>query len=200
MKNAYTGIGSVETPPHALGLMCQIAAGLASRGLVLRSGGDEGAEGAFEDGAADGNGLVELYVPWRDFNGCLDGHDVTRSIHYSKACGIAAEFHPAWGSLKQGPRKRMAAYVFKVLGQDLQSPSRFVVCWALNPKFDIQKRISDVSGGAGVAVRLAYDMNIPVFHLDIHDHIKRIDHLCGTNFSSSYGMQKSLDPFAASLF
>lgn len=62
---AYAGIGSRRTPPEVLGRMRRVAERLDARGYTLRSGGADGADSAFADGATD----KEIFLPWRGFNG-----------------------------------------------------------------------------------------------------------------------------------
>jgi predicted Rossmann fold nucleotide-binding protein DprA/Smf involved in DNA uptake len=50
MNPKYAGIGSRSTPPETLPLIESIAARLAEKGWVLRSGGADGADSAFEKG------------------------------------------------------------------------------------------------------------------------------------------------------
>lgn len=68
----YTGIGSRETPYEIQDLMKRIAFKLAENGWLLRSGGAEGADTAFENGWWDWRltqdacslvGRYECYVP-----------------------------------------------------------------------------------------------------------------------------------------
>ena len=64
---AYTGIGSRRTPTPIRELMSAVAARLAVDGWTLRSGGDAGADQAFQAGAAQARGAIELYLPWPTF-------------------------------------------------------------------------------------------------------------------------------------
>lgn len=57
----YTGIGSRNTPPDILDIMFRLAGKLASEGYVLRSGGAQGADDAFEQGAADSTEIYYAY-------------------------------------------------------------------------------------------------------------------------------------------
>ncbi len=62
----YTGIGSRETPTGIMNLMTDTACYLSRKGVVLRSGGADGADSSFEKGAS--TGLKEIYLPWKYFN------------------------------------------------------------------------------------------------------------------------------------
>ena len=64
----YTGIGSRTTPEHILKLMTKIGKYLALNGYVLRSGGANGADTAFEIGCDEGKGVKEIFIPPFNFN------------------------------------------------------------------------------------------------------------------------------------
>jgi predicted Rossmann fold nucleotide-binding protein DprA/Smf involved in DNA uptake len=50
LKRYYTGIGNRSTPTALLPVLTKISQILANKGLILRSGGAEGADEAFEQG------------------------------------------------------------------------------------------------------------------------------------------------------
>ena len=164
----YAGIGSRETPAHHLKAMRTWGHELAGRGWVLRSGAADGADSAFEAGAIEGGGDTEIMLPWDGFNGHLTGTSVDRFAAYGRAIRLASQFHPGWSRLTSGPRSLMARNVFQILGRDLRSPVDFVLCWGRRPVYTPDGRIVDVSGGTGLAVRLAASLQIPVCHLDYH--------------------------------
>lgn len=172
MTRFYTGIGSRETPLEYLDLMTKLAQKLASEGWILRSGGADGADTGFENGAP--NDRRAIYLPWSGFNGREHGVQPSRFNNHAQAENIASRFHPAWDRLTRGPRALMARNVYQLLGDDLQTPSRMVICWAPNPKFDNDGRVIDVKGGTGLAVRLAVEYNVPVYHLGVQDHMDRL--------------------------
>jgi hypothetical protein len=123
----YAGIGSRSAPADVLALMRRIAAALAHRGHVLRTGGAPGADSAFEAGARDARGLLGMYLPWRGFEQRTDRvilHEPT-----TQAYEFAPRFHPAWSGLRRGPRALIARNVHQVLGSTCDRPVRFVLCW-----------------------------------------------------------------------
>jgi hypothetical protein len=148
---SYAGIGSRKTPAEHLNLMRILGTTLASEGWVLRSGAAGGADAAFEQGCDLAGGAKEIYLPWRGFN----AHPSCLAPSY-EAEEMAAKFHPAWGSCSQGARKLHARNCHQVLGQNLDSPVEFVVCWTPN---------ASGSGGTGQAIRVARHYGIPVFDL-----------------------------------
>ena len=149
--NCYAGIGSRETPESVLGIFKNIATYLANRGFILRSGGAKGSDSAFEYGCDKVNGLKEIYLPWKGFEGSNSNLIVEEG---EKAYEIAKKFHPYWHNLSQGARKLQARNSHQVLGEDLNTPSKFIICWTKN---------GSGSGGTGQAVRIAKHYNIPVF-------------------------------------
>lgn len=152
----YAGVGSRRTPDDVLREMYDLACILSIRGWVLRSGGADGADEAFERGANE----KEIYLPWPRFNG-----------NPSRLCRVSAEaieeslkFHPTPDILNDASRKFMGRNLYQVLGQDLRTPCRFVVCWtpfSTEAAFDPKKWI----GGTGQAIRIAGHRNIPIYNL-----------------------------------
>lgn len=159
-KLVYTGIGSRRTPEAICWKMCRLAEKLAERGYVLRSGGAEGADEAFECGVATNWQMKEIYLPWPKFN---DNPSPLFNLHnQADAAEIAKSLHPAWDRLSLGARKLHTRNVYQVLGADLNSPSRFVVCWTSD---GAETETSSSTGGTGGAIRLAVLHKIPVVNL-----------------------------------
>lgn len=151
--NYYTGIGSRKTPSTVLEKMMDIAKNLAFHGWTLRSGHADGADKAFELGA----GLYpkEIYLPWAGFGGSDSEFHLGNFIEViqQQAMDLAAEFHPAWNRCSRGARLLHTRNVFQILGQDLATRSKFVICW------------SPGSGGTEQALRIAAHYNVPVLNL-----------------------------------
>lgn len=146
----YAGIGSQETPADVCDLMTRAAAFLAGEGWVLRSGHAKGADQAFETGC-DGKG--EIWLPWRGFAGSSSPLVVAPD---GPAMEMAARYHPAWPRLKHSHRLLHARNCHQVLGADLQTPVRFVMCWTRDGK---------ATGGTGQAMRIAQDLGIRIINL-----------------------------------
>lgn len=178
VTRAYAGIGSRKTPPAALEMMRMIARQLAHEGYHLRSGGADGADSKFAQGAREAGGDRTIYLPWPGFNEVVDENAVAfdRLPGAAKAMQVAARFHPNWAGLHRRPavRKLMARNVMQVLGEDCMSLSRFVICWAEDSEFDRRGQLCNVAGGTGQAVRIAYGHGIPVFNLALPGHEARI--------------------------
>lgn len=147
----YTGIGSRQTPEEIQWQMMHIAEDLAALGFILRSGGADGADTAFEIGCDRKNGTKEIYLPWEGFN-----HRKGLVLNEYAAEKMASMLHPAWHNCNDSAKKLHTRNVYQVLGQDLATPSRFVVCWTKQGR---------VEGGTATAIRLAISQGIPVFNL-----------------------------------
>lgn len=129
----YTGIGSREAPDDILYLMELISSKLESSGYILRSGGADGSDSAFESGV--NNPLnKEIYVPWDGFNNRFDGDAGIYLIDDPELLGkcreMVREVHPSFSKLGSGALKLHMRNCFQVLGGRLDTPSKFLICWA----------------------------------------------------------------------
>ena len=152
----YAGVGSRQTPPSVLQLMRRIARRLAELGYTLRTGGAEGADTAFAQGALEAGGAVELYLPWPGFRNWTEAPNLR--IHTGApppALAEARAAHPAWERTRPAVRKLHGRNARILLGPDLDDPVRFVVLWT--PGGPV--------GGTGVAWRIAERHGVPVIHL-----------------------------------
>lgn len=155
----YAGVGSRETPSDVLTDMYRLARVLAPL-YRLRSGAADGADAAFEAGAVDARGKVDIYLAWAGFNGhSSPKHHVTR-----EALELASSVHPRWENLGQGPRKLHARNCYQVLGEDLQTPVEFVLCYTADGCETESERRS-TTGGTATAIVLAARNGIPVYNL-----------------------------------
>jgi hypothetical protein len=136
----YAGIGSRETPEEILALMTRVGKGLMRKGYVLRSGGAEGADKAFEVGIP--SQLKEIYF--------------ANQILPCWALVFTDYFHPAPAKLSSYARRLMNRNALQILGKNGDTPVDFVVCWTKDGK---------ASGGTGHAIRIAEYFGIPVFNL-----------------------------------
>ena len=147
----YAGIGSRECPKDTCKVFEDIGEELAKRKVLLRSGGAQGADEAFETGCKRVNGYRDIYLPWAKFrNNDSMLYDIT-----SEALELAEKFHPAWDKLSDSGKQLMARNSYQILGDDLVTPCNFVVCWTKDAK---------PIGGTAQAIRLAEHHNIPIFN------------------------------------
>jgi hypothetical protein len=170
---SYAGIGSRKTPPAVLALIGRVAAELAARNWVLRTGLAGGADQAFYHGAV-ASGAVELYLPWPNFEASArraGAQEFALARPSDAAYAMASRFHPAWASLRASVRHLHARNCHQVLGADLTSPARFVLCWTPDGSLDGRGRRV---GGTGQALRIAHHYDVPVFNLARPDHVERV--------------------------
>lgn len=165
MSKYYTGIGSRSTPRDILDFMTELAVGLYRKGYTLRSGGAPGADQAFERGVAneyeneDGWPCHEIYLPWASFErDSRSWLEPARTKPQEEAYSIAAKYHPRWKFLTPGAMALHARNVHQVLGYDVTNPepSEFIICWTEGARG---------GGGTGQAIRIAKDLNIPIYDL-----------------------------------
>ena len=151
-KVIYTGIGARATPERFLLSAMKIGQHMARKGYVLRSGAAEGASAAFEQGCDSVKGQKEIYLPWRGFNG-------NRSELFTvpdRAYDIMKNFNFAWETLSESAKKLQARYVLTVLGEDLRTPSRCIICYTKDGKR---------KDGTKRALQIAKKHNIPIFDM-----------------------------------
>lgn len=152
----YAGIGSRETPHAVLQQMYLIAQQLAPNWL-LRSGHADGADTAFELGALDAKGELEIFIPWFGFNGApMNDKRYIRPRATQELADFAASFHPAWHKCSDPAKLLHMRNVCQVLGEHGDDPVDLLICWT---------RQGYGNGGSGQAIRIARAYNIPVFDL-----------------------------------
>jgi len=168
--NFYTGVGSRETPKDVGELMEQVAYKLATDGYVLRSGGAAGADNYFYQGAkrAFEEGYVKpcIYLSWNGMNELY--HDEEKGLYvanrfvatYPDAQAIAKDVRGSFDGLGRGGIAHHTRNVFQVIGHDLNTPSRFLICWAVP-----SGTAGRVKGGTNTAVKLALRQGIEVINL-----------------------------------
>ena len=184
-----TVIGSRETPLPAQDSITNFSAAVQHNSGVVRSGGAPGADNACERGITNPR-AKQIFLPFSNFNGVKNGVgiyvlDHLHSRHQHAAQEIASRFHPNWAAVlnKSAAVKLMTRNVFQILGPELKVPSDIVVMWAKSTRFSIakkdpQNRIYDVPGGTGLAVRLAYHLEIPILHVDLPEHQRIMEAYC----------------------
>lgn len=163
----YAGVGARVTPEAICASMVSIGEQLSDKWL-LRSGFSGKADMAFGKGAENGQGAFEMYLPWEGFNSApiederfivpqwtVELLDIAEQA-YNYDPLVRAGHKTNWRGLKDTTKCLMARNVPQVLGLDLRTLARMVVCYTKNG-MDI--------GGTGQAIRVAKMLNIPVFNL-----------------------------------
>jgi len=144
----YAGIGSRSTPPHILEYMTKAAGHLEKMGYILRSGGAEGADKAFENGVKD-----------------FLNKEILRPKHSNSSAELlASTIHPMWSACNEYARGLHGRNCQIILGKNLDTPVEFVICWTLD---GIQR------GGTRTGLVLASQRGIPTFNLANPDEIEQ---------------------------
>lgn len=182
----YTMIGSRSTPDHIKELMVRIATKLCEKGYTGRSGGADGADAALEEGyiihqmnnqTTPCSYLMEIYLPWMGFNGRDERNPPyyipSNFSNYQAAVELAEEIHPAWDRCSRGGKSLHSRNCYQLLGKDLDTPSKFVICYA-EPKNN-NPDCHDVKGGTGTAVRLGLKHGVTILNLYHQDVIDRMN-------------------------
>ncbi len=142
---------------------------LKKNGWTVRSGGAKGADTAFEVRTVP---QAQIFLPKPGFNGRKVDNETYFYLNNPEAEKLAASFHPAWHNCDEYARQFHTRNVFQILGMDLISPSKFVICWTKD---------GEASGGTGQAMRIAKFHEIPIFNLrkmnkfDIGIQIQKIE-------------------------
>ena len=173
MSSSYTGVGSRKTPIEIQYMMAHLAVCLGKSEYILRSGGAEGADYAFEYGARTAGVPIEIYRPVNSYR--KEPHWITQYSQelWDRASQMAAMSHPAWDRCASFARALHTRNCFQVMGNDLDSPSSFMICWtpdgAVTPG-----ECSIRTGGTGTAIRIAHMNGVEVFNLKRDDHFQRL--------------------------
>lgn len=134
---------------------------MSEYGYTLRSGGADGADSAFEKGCDSVGGYKDIFLPWPNFNNNESNlYDIS-----PEAYEYVKKYHPYYNQIKnKKPVLNLhARNTHQVLGRDLKTPSRVVICWAEPNK-----------GGTQQAILIANLFNIPVFNLYFESHKEEI--------------------------
>lgn len=142
----YTGVGSRDTPFDIQKLMTKIAEKMSLKKIFLRTGDAIGADKSFVIGSGYYNKIYSA------------NHATEESIN------LAKKYHLAWDRLSPYAKKLHGRNSFQVLGDNLNEPSLFLVCWTPDGCTSHRYRNKD-TGGTGTAISIASEYDIKVFNL-----------------------------------
>lgn len=188
LRKFYTGVGSRELPGDIYSLMQALGKILQEQGWVLRSGGAGGADSAFESAVTPQN--KQIYLPWKGFSDFGQWRYDRDIWHQAELIASQPTVYPGWNNTSLAPkklhaiRKLQTRNVFQVLGDDLQSPSKFLVCWTPDGAINRQQYRPGKTGGTGTAINLASQYRIPVYNLKRYEHRIRIEAFVKRSLSS----------------
>lgn len=154
-RPAYAGIGSRETPGPILSEMTKVARHLERSGYLLRSGGARGADTAFELGVTNMYNK-QIYVAERNSVYTSNVFDELPIEIQRKTHKLVKSIYPAVTKRTEFVQKLHCRNAMILLGQNLESPVDFVVCWT---------EMSQEIGGTGVAVKIAREFDIPIINM-----------------------------------
>jgi hypothetical protein len=81
---------------------------------------------------------------------------------------IAMQFHPSWGYCSPAAKKLHSRNVCQVLGNDLKTPSCFVLYYA-------EEKNGKVKGGTAMAVSIARHYGVPTINMFFPDWSEKLD-------------------------
>ncbi len=150
MNKFYCGVGSRQTPDYICQAFTKFASHLSDLGYTLRSGGADGADLAFEDGA----NKKQIWLPWLGFNNSKEKFIFCKELTEPVARLVINNQH--WNRLSEAGKKMHCRNVHQVLGNLVdETVSEFVLCWTKD---------AEVIGGTATAIKLANLFDIPVFN------------------------------------
>lgn len=158
--NWYAGIGTRKLEGKESEVIERIAEHMAKWGWGLRSGGAKGSDVAFEMGCSSIGGRKQIFYPGELGVDQLFFHGDGSFSGSILACKlIARAVHPKGSSLAPDVLALHARSTYQILGPDLNSPVKVVVCCArTNPG-------GTYKGGTAQALRLAKMLNIPIINI-----------------------------------
>lgn len=182
----YTGIGSRSTPESYCLIMTVFAYTVDG---ILRSGGADGADKAFETGAS----TKEIYLPQKGFNGNDSPLVVTDFENFDEIFEIAKCIHPKWDACSSNAKLLHSRNVCQVLGKDLEKPSDVIICWTKDGANNRDVMPSISTRGTGTAIRLSERFEIPVLNIQNDEDFKMMLELVDReNFMYNLGQLASV--------
>ena len=173
----YTGVGSRKTTELGEERIYRVVKALIRKEYLLATGDAPlGADVYFWDRVPFG--YKERFGP----NGRRYYKEHTKVVKpesdaYALARIIASKNHPAWNYLKEEFHKELhIRNVFQVLGEHLDTPSEYLLCWTPD---GAETKTKKTTGGTGTAIRIANSFGIPVFNLCNDDALERLTDYLG---------------------
>ena len=148
--------GNQDTPPQIMEKMVEIAKTLEANGYTVRVGGLDGIEDTIEKALTK----PEVHLPFKDFN-----QKQSKFTYVSdRAMAVAKLFFPNWDAMKKGVQYFLAKNARILMGQRVDSPALFLVCWTDDGVESIKDR-TNRTGFTGHPIAIASALGIPIFNL-----------------------------------
>lgn len=168
MARYFTGVGArYGVPQSVYERVDRIGRYLIGIGYKCRTGDAVGMDAAWRHISQPD---CEFYAPKTRSNP-LPGARIIVDERYRLAKQITRQHHPYFHNLNDFDAELQIRNVFEVLGEDVNDPSEFLICWT---KDGSEKKTSKETGGTGQAIRLAIAYNVPVFNLYHSDAEERL--------------------------
>lgn len=164
MRLFYAGIGSKSTPQDIQDEMKKFATIAFENKWILRSGCTDGADSAFESGVPFAeSSAVELFVPWKGYSE-RENVIIEQLKPLDDARLIASQYSLGWEKLSPPVKLTLTCNVRQILGDTLDKPVSFVLCWT-SDGCESRATRTDESGSTGLAIALADAAGIPIINM-----------------------------------
>lgn len=169
MSFTWAGIGArkplTEDVPKLNYLIDRIVPWINSTwpGTVMTSGAAEHCDELFEKAAIAAGIECLIFLPWKNFRQHNSPYWLKKK-HVEMSEAISIDAHPAWRKLEPKFKLLMMRNAFQVLGKDLKSPVKFVLCYTADGCQTHAKRTRQ-TGGTGQAITIADFHNVPVINM-----------------------------------
>lgn len=176
----FAGVGSRETPASEEFRINALCRALLLRGYTLGTGDATGADEMFYNSYPPSR--AERFAPFGKKNYKLNSIVVPpETVAYDIAEKLAAKYHPGWRWMKQQSHRELhIRNGYQLLGENLDNPVEFMICWTRD---GTESKTGKKSGGTGQAIRLAEALGIQVFNLNTPDVVARLTKYLGTRRS-----------------
>lgn len=164
----YTIVANNEMPSEIAAKFEEIAKRLEQREYTVRVGGMEGIDDRIEKAIKK----IEVHLPWREFN----GKQSKFTYNSERAFAVAKMFHPTFDSMKKGIQAFLAKNARLILGDKVNSPALFLLCWTEDGAESIRERTAK-TGFSGHPIAIASALGIPIFNLAKSDAEQRLNFL-----------------------
>lgn len=161
----YAATGNKDCPPEILRKFEELAKMLETQGYTARIGGLEGIEETVEKTQVK----QELILPFKEFN----QKQSKFTWASERAFAIAKMFHPTFDSIKKGAQYFLAKNARLILGDKMNSPALFLICWTEDGAESAREKTSR-TGFSGHPIAIASAIGIPIFNLGKPDAEQRL--------------------------
>lgn len=161
----YVIAANNDVPPEILTKFDELAKWLESLDYTVRVGGMEGIEDRIEKLI----GKKEVHLPWKGFN-----EKESRFTYNSpRAFAIAKMFSPTFDTLKKGVQIFQAKNARLIMGDKMNSPALFLLCWTEDGAESLRERTGR-TGFTGHPIAIASGVGIQIFNLAKPDAEQRL--------------------------